>query len=125
MKRNQLVSALMILLALILLSPLVSPAQVNTANLSGVVSDPQGLGVKSAKVTVQNKATGAERSSVADEDGHYSFVGLPPGTYKMTVEPRTGFNTLTVEALVVTVGQDATFNPKLELRSVSQTVTVT
>jgi hypothetical protein len=125
MKRNQVVFALVILLALIFWNPLLSLAQVNTANLAGVVTDPQGLAVKSAKVTVMNRATGAERSVEADDGGRYSFVGLPPGAYKMTVDAGTGFNNLTVENLVITVGEDATYNPRLVLRGVSQTVTVT
>jgi hypothetical protein len=125
MKRIQFVSAFLILLVLILGSPAASFAQVNTATLSGVVTDPQGLGVKSAKVTVANKTTGAERSIVADESGHYAFVGLPPGAYKMTVDGGAGFNTFTAEKLVVTVGEDATYDLRLDLRGISQTVTVT
>ncbi len=125
MKRNKFVLALLILLVLMLSGSAALLAQVNTATLSGVVTDPQGLGLKSAKVTVENKTTGAERSIVADESGHYAFVGLPPGTYKMTVDGGAGFNTYSVERLVVTVGEDATFNLKLELHSISQTVTVT
>ncbi len=125
MKRSQLVFAFVILLALILGNAVPSLAQVNTATLSGVVTDPQGLGVRSAKVTVENNATGAERSIVADESGHFTFVSLPPGSYKMTVDGGTGFNLLTVESLAVTVGEQATYNPKLGLRSIEQTVTVT
>jgi Carboxypeptidase regulatory-like domain/TonB dependent receptor len=125
MKRSQFVFAFVTLLALILASSATSFAQGNTATLSGVVTDPQGLGVHSAKVTVENNATGAERSIVADENGHFTFVGLPPGSYKMTVDGGTGLDLLTVESLVVTVGEEATYNPKLSLRSVQQTVTVT
>ncbi|HEY1422120.1 MAG TPA: TonB-dependent receptor [Candidatus Acidoferrum sp.] len=124
MKRNQVVFALSILLALILGNPLLSLAQVNTATLSGVVIDPQGLGVKSAKVTMTSNATGAERSALSDDDGRYSFVGLPPGSYKLTIDAGAGFNTFSVAALTVTVGQEASYNPKLELHGVSQTVTV-
>src|ERR1700686_3423040 len=80
MKRIQFVSAFLILLALILGSPAACFAQGNSAKLSGVVTDPQGGGVKSAKVTVTNKATGAERSAVTDEAGHYFFLELPPAT---------------------------------------------
>src|SRR5438477_6927284 len=124
MKRSQLGSALMILLVLILGSPFHSVAQVNTATLSGVVTDPQGLAVKSATVTVINNATGAQRSIVTDDAGHYVFVGLPPGSYKMTVDGGPGFKALTNQDLVVTVGQDANYNPKLEIGGVQQTVTV-
>jgi Carboxypeptidase regulatory-like domain/TonB dependent receptor len=125
MKRSQLVSALMILLVLILGNPCHSIAQVNTATLSGAVTDPQGLGVKSAKVTLTNNATGAERSVVADDSGRYVFVGLPPGSYKLTVDGGAGFQSYTNEDLVVTVGQEATYNLQLNLGGVQQSVTVT
>ena len=39
-----------------------SVAQVNTATLSGVVTDPQGLAVRGAKITATILATGAERT---------------------------------------------------------------
>ncbi|HMC27200.1 MAG TPA: TonB-dependent receptor [Verrucomicrobiae bacterium] len=124
MKRSQLFSALLILLVLILGNPFHSIAQVNTATLSGVVTDPQGLAVKSATIAVTNNATGAQRSVVTDDAGHYVFVGLPPGSYKMTVDGGPGFKSLTNQDLVVTVGQDANYNPKLEIGGVQQTVTV-
>ena len=125
MKRSTILFALVILLALIFGNPLHSTAQVNTATLSGVVTDPQGLGVKSAKLTVINNATGAERSIDADDSGHYAFVGLPPGSYKLTVDGGSGFKAYANEDLVVTVGQDATYNPRLDLGGIQQTVTVT
>ena len=124
MKRNNLVFALLILLGLILCNSSTLLAQVNTATLSGTITDPQGLGVKAAKITLESKSTGTERSVVADDNGRYAFVGLPPGAYKLTVDGGSGFNTFTAERLVVTVGEDATYDLKLELRGVSETVTV-
>jgi Carboxypeptidase regulatory-like domain/TonB dependent receptor len=125
MKRNQLVFALSIVLVLILGNPAHSSAQSNTATLSGAVTDPQGLGVKSAKVTLVNKSTGAERTASTDENGRYTFVSLAPGTYTMTVDGGSGFSNFTAEDLMITVGQDAVFNLTLGLHGVQQTVTVT
>ncbi len=102
-----------------------SAAQVNTATLSGTVTDPQGLAVRGANVTVVSATTGAERSIVADEDGRYIFIGLPPGQYKMTVRGGSNFSVFQNDSLVVTVGEDATFNPHLNLKGMSETVTVT
>ena len=100
-------------------------AQVNTATLSGVVTDPQGRTVQGAKVTVTSSTTGASRTLVVDEDGRYIFVGLPPGRYKMSVDGGANFAPLQNDSVIVTVGEDATFNPRLELKGMSQTVTVT
>ncbi|HYL86917.1 MAG TPA: TonB-dependent receptor [Candidatus Angelobacter sp.] len=99
-------------------------AQVNTAALSGTVVDPQGLAVKGAKVTVTNTATGASRTSVADDDGRYNLVGLPPGHYKLTVDAGVSFAIYENSAIVLTVGESANFDPHVELKGVQQTVTV-
>ncbi|MBZ5539633.1 MAG: TonB-dependent receptor [Acidobacteriia bacterium] len=100
-------------------------AQRNTADLSGTISDPQGLAVKGAKVTVTSLSTGAERTTVADESGRYSLVGLPPGKFKLTVEGGASFAAFENPELVLTVGEAATFDLQLQLRGVQQTVTVT
>src|SRR5215467_10476035 len=82
-------------------------AQVNTATLSGTVSDPQGLPVKGAKVTVINSVTAAERSTLADDNGRYNLVGLPPGQYKLMVDGGASFATFENNAIVVSVGENA------------------
>jgi hypothetical protein len=100
-------------------------AQVNTATLSGIVTDPQGLPVHGAKVTVVSGVTGAERDTVADDNGRYNLVGLTPGQYKLIVDGGPSFATFENNAIVVTVGEDAAFSPRLALKGVQQTVTVT
>jgi Carboxypeptidase regulatory-like domain/TonB dependent receptor len=124
MKRCHFVSALLLLLVLTLAGTPPSAAQ-NTATLSGTVTDPQGLGIKSARVALVSKSTGAERSIATDETGHYVFVSLAPGTYRMTVDGGAGFGLFTNEELTITVGQEATYDPQLVLRGVEQSTTVT
>jgi hypothetical protein len=99
-------------------------AQVNTATLSGTVSDPQNLPVKGAKVTVTNAGTGAQRNSVTDDAGRYNLVGLPPGRYNMTVDGGANFGVYENASLVLTVGESANFDPRLELKGMQQSVTV-
>jgi len=99
-------------------------AQVNTATLSGNVSDAQGLPLKATKVTLTNAATGAQRTAVADDSGHYSFVGLPPGHYKMTADSGANFAAYENDAVVLTVGELASLDVLMQLRGVQQTVTV-
>jgi Carboxypeptidase regulatory-like domain/TonB dependent receptor-like, beta-barrel len=133
MERGQSVFALIVrgstltvlLCVLVLICAGKAAAQVNTATLSGTVTDPQALGVKSAKVTVTNVATGSERSGETDDTGRYSLVGLPPGRYKMSVDGGASFAAYRNESIVVTVGENATLDPRLELRGLQQSVTVT
>jgi hypothetical protein len=110
---------------LLVLSCVVSgAAQVNTATLSGTVTDPQALAVHGAKVTVVSASTGAERDIVADENGRYTLIGLPPGQYKVSVDGGSSFALLQNATITVTVGEDAEFNPRLEIKGMTQTVTV-
>src|SRR5882724_2272190 len=102
-----------------------APAQVNTATLSGTVSDPQGLPVKGAKVAMTNANTGAQRTAVTDDGGRYNLVGLPPGQYKMTVDGGPNLAVYENPSIVLTVGESATFDPRLDLKGMQQSVMVT
>jgi hypothetical protein len=103
----------------------ISAQGVNTSTLSGTVVDPQGLGVKGAKITLTNANTGATRGTVADDAGHYNFVGLPPGKYTMSVDGGGGFAVYQNASIVLTVGEGANFDPRLDLRGQQQSITVT
>jgi len=118
-----LAGALLLLLALGCAT--MAPAQVNTATLSGTVSDPQGLPVKGAKVTMTNANTGAQRTAVTDDGGRYNLVGLPPGQYKMTVDGGPNLAVYENPSIVLTVGESATFDPRLDLKGMQQSVMVT
>jgi Carboxypeptidase regulatory-like domain/TonB dependent receptor len=100
-------------------------AQVNTATLSGFVTDQQGLAVRGAKITVTNSVTGAERNALADEAGHYTVVGLVPGEYKLHVDGGASFAPFENPAVQVRVGSESIVNVTLALGTQQQTVTVT
>ncbi|HYL67839.1 MAG TPA: TonB-dependent receptor [Candidatus Limnocylindria bacterium] len=111
-------------LVLLLTFSSVARAQVNTVNLSGTVLDPQNLAVKGAKVTIKNLGTGASRDATSDANGRYEIIGIPPGTYSLTVEAQ-GFATLKNPALTLNLGTLAEYNPQLQLKTTSETVSVT
>jgi hypothetical protein len=117
-------TTVMMVCLLVLGSAAMASAQVNTATLSGTVSDPQGLPVKGAKVTVTNAGTGAQRTSVTDDGGRYNLVGLPPGQYKMAVDGGANFSVYENPSIVLTVGETASFDLRLDLKGMQQTVTV-
>src|SRR6266478_4907850 len=102
-----------------------SPAQVNTATMSGAVSDPQGLPVKGAKITMTNAGTGAQRNAVTDDSGRYNLVGIAPGRYKMAVDGGANFELFEDASIVLTVGESATFDPQLVLKGQQQSIVVT
>lgn len=133
MQRRQRVCALaafrfilegVLLVLLVLGGSAIGSAQVNTATLSGTVSDPQNLGVKGAKVTLTNAATGATRTAVTDDSGRYNLVGIPPGEYKLTVDGGVNLALYENASIVLTVGESASFDPRLGLKGMQQTVMV-
>jgi len=125
MQRRGVLCAFVLLSAGLFLGVGAAFAQVNTATLSGVVTDPQGLAVRGAKITVTNSVTGAERTSLADDNGHYILVGLVPGEYKVHAEGGSNFSPFENPSVQVRVGTETIFNVTLGLSTQTQSVTVT
>jgi len=67
------------------------------------VKDPNGGVVPSATVTVRNPAKAIVRSASGNGLGEYSILGLPPGSYTVTVTA-AGFATASAEGVTITVG---------------------
>ena len=61
-----------------------------TGTLSGTVTDQSGALVPQAKITLVNEATAGKRESVSNSTGYFSFTGLGPATYTLSVD-LTGF----------------------------------
>ena len=100
-------------------------AQVNTADLSGTVTDPSGAALKGVNVTLTFVSTGASRSTTTNDTGYYSFVQLPPGRYKVTVDAGEHFDVRENSGLVLTVGAAAVYDAQLKLRTQAQIERVT
>ena len=96
----------------------------STGTITGVVTDNTNAIVPDATVTLTLKSTGAVRTTTTNNEGHYVFVDVDPGTYDIKVE-KQGFASTVVSNQVVQVGTQLTANVKLQLGSVSTTVTVT
>ncbi len=94
-----------------------------SADLTGTVTDPTGAGVPKAKVTATDPGKGVERSAMTDEHGFYRVSGLPPSSYKVSVE-HAGFQTEIAAGVVLTVGQTLVFDLRLKLSGMSSQVEV-
>jgi hypothetical protein len=108
-------------LFVIALAPIWLIAQ--TAELSGIISDPSGLPVPNAKVTVKGHATGVTRELTSNQQGLYSIPALPPGSYDITVEI-TGFKSVHQTGIVVEVDQRARLDFALSIGNVTESITV-
>src|SRR5438876_11408433 len=80
----------------------ISSAQINTASLTGLVTDSSGAVVDGARVVTTNIATNVEQSATTSS-GYYTFPTLPVGNYQINVE-KPGFRKA-VTAVTLDVGQ--------------------
>jgi Carboxypeptidase regulatory-like domain len=76
--------------------------QSGTATLQGKVTDDQKAAIPGATVTLSNAGTGFERVTTTAEGGTYTFVSVPPGSYKLTVE-LTSFRTAVHDNVILQV----------------------
>jgi hypothetical protein len=97
--------------------------QVNRANLNGTVTDVTGGLIPDVDVTLSSADTGFRRHVETGSTGAYSITGVPVGTYDLTFS-RKGFQTSTVKAIQLFVGQTQTVDAKLDVGAVSSHVDV-
>jgi len=93
------------------------------ARLVGTVLDPAEAPVPQAKVTLKSAETGFARQFLTDADGGYIFTQISPGRYELGVE-KPGFATYLQTEVVLTVGQSAGLNLRLEIGALSQVIEV-
>jgi hypothetical protein len=98
-------------------------AQVNTASLTGLVTDPTGAVIPNASVMAKNNATTREQSTTTDSSGYYTFASLQVGNYTISVEIQ-GFKRGVRDSINLEVGQKARIDFPLEVGAVSQSVLV-
>src|SRR5215470_15065144 len=76
------------LLPLVLLVglPMMAPAQVSNAVVSGIVTDAQGGILPGVTITLMNTESGVVRTILTEENGRYRLGGIPPGRYNVKAE---------------------------------------
>jgi TonB family protein len=119
-RSTRMVVAVSLLAAALLVSGYGLSAQA-LASFSGVVYDPQQLGVARATVSLNNPQAETRHEIRSDSTGRFEFVGLAPGDYQL--EARVpGFEPLTRRVSIVArhTDQDLT----LSLGTLNESVTV-
>ena len=94
------------------------------AQLRGIVSDATGAVVANATVTIRDVGTNISSSAHTDNKGSYFFTDLRPSTYVLKVEA-SGFRPAERTGVVLAVDQESSLDFKLEIASVSETISVT
>lgn len=95
-----------------------------TASLQGTVTDKTQAVIKSAEVTLTNKATGETRAAKTNDAGDYRFEAVSAGVYTITAKA-PGFSSAQAKDVQVLIGRTATQNFTLNPGAVSETVEVT
>lgn len=92
-------------------------------SISGTVKDQSGGAVPHAAVTVTETATGSAHTAVTNDEGAYTALALPVGTYKIAVAA-SGFQTALRSGIVVHVGDQLVVDMVMNVGSTTQTVEV-
>jgi Carboxypeptidase regulatory-like domain len=110
-------------LAILLGAPL-AHAQ-TTGSIAGVVTDASGALLPGTTITLTgDRLIGGPQTSVSDTAGAYRFDRLVPGTYHVKFELQ-GFRNVERPDVRISAAFLATINAKMEVGSVSETITVT
>lgn len=104
-------------------SPVDAQARVAGADLGGQIKDESGGILPDALVTVVNTETNVARTIETDQRGQFHALGLPPGTYRVTVG-RSGFATQTRDGIGLLLGQTVSLDVTMKLAMAQDEVTV-
>jgi hypothetical protein len=98
-------------------------SQSDKGQISGQVTDPQGLAVPTIKLQLVNLDNSKVIDTESDETGHYAFLHLPAGRYKVAVQTKE-FNSFTGEEIALAADQAVVYDVKLAVLQLKQSVTV-
>src|SRR5690242_4454493 len=96
-------------------------AQSDLATVTGVVTDSAAAIMPGVSVTIRNTDTNEPRTILTNPEGIYTITSLPPGPYVLVAE-KGGFHSYRETGIVLETGQTLRNDIKLEVGSVSETV---
>ena len=117
-----LTTVLLVLATVLSHSPLLV-AQTDFGAVTGFVSDPSGAAVPEATLHLVNIDTNTAWDTKTNRTGVFVFPSVKPGRYRMQVE-RDGFKVANLTGLTVNTQDHLEENFRLEVGSVSESVTV-
>ena len=103
---------------------LFAQSQATTGNIEGRVLDPNGAAVPNVNVSATNKDNGFGKTVIADADGNFVFVLLPPGKYTVEAKAASGFQPATYDNVTVNVGGKTSLEITLSVGSGTTVVDV-
>jgi hypothetical protein len=110
--------------ALLALAGTAALAQETTSEITGVVTDDQGLALPGVTVEAVSPNLVGKAATISDGSGKYRLRALVSGTYKLTFMLQN-FATTVQENVLLRTGQVLTLNMSLKQAALEETVTVT
>jgi hypothetical protein len=125
MKRlfNVTLLASLVVCATMLMTQRASAQAVTTGSLGGQVEDQQGGRLPGATVQAIHVLTGTTYQAITQSDGRFTILNVRVGNYTVKVT-LPGFRDAEQKDVVVSLGEEKAVEFKLQLSSVSETVTV-
>src|SRR6185295_12225668 len=111
------------LLAVALIGPRSSEAQVLYGSMVGHVKDSSEASVPDAGITIRNTETNQARSTRTNDAGDYSFPTIASGPYELTVS-KAGFTSITRTGLSVATNNITRLDLTLQIGAVAESVMV-
>ncbi|MDQ3213737.1 MAG: TonB-dependent receptor [Acidobacteriota bacterium] len=98
-------------------------AQEIYGSVLGTIQDTSGARVPGASVAITNRETNLVLTTVTNESGAYTFSSVLPGTYDVKVTLQ-GFKEFVQQGVPVTAGSISRVDARLQVGSLSESVTV-
>jgi len=118
------VARLFLSMAILCSVPQLRAQAVAVAQIGGVVSDPAGMVIAGAQVSMTDTEKGQVHTAVSDSTGSYTLPNLPVGPYRLEVKAQ-GFKNYVQSGLVLQVGNNIQVNVAMQIGSLSEKVEVT
>jgi hypothetical protein len=93
-----------------------------TGQITGVVKDSSGAVISDAKITLTS-AAGVQRETASDAAGHYAFLLVPPGAYRVEAE-KAGFGKATADSIAVRITETTSLDIHLKVAAQMATIEV-
>ncbi len=112
-------------LVILLGASMASAQAVSTGSVTGSVILPDGTPSPGATVSLEGPSlVRGTWATVSDARGRFVFLGVPPGTYKVSAN-LSGFNSQQVEGVVINAGSSVPLTFNLEIAAAAGEIVVT
>jgi Carboxypeptidase regulatory-like domain len=121
--RGQLSTIMGCCTALLLLAQMLTAQTAATGALKGIITDPSGGVVPGVPVKITSHATGETRTAISQSNGSYLVSLLSPGDYSVDASAK-GFKSISVRTITIHVTETETLDLRLQLGTITETITV-